>query len=522
MGRSLALLIASTDFEDSRLTKLASPSADVAKLEEILASAEYGQFDSVQTLVNKSSADVAKEMWRFLSADDRNPDDFVLLYYSGHGILDDSRELFLACRDTQVDLLPPTAVAAATLNKALDKCRSRHQVLILDCCNSGSFKRGSKGATGAVVGIKTALGADTDAFRGDGQGRVVLTATDETQYAFEGDNITGAAQPSIFTRHLLYGLRSGEADQDGDGWIGVDELYDYVNTHVLEENPAQRPRKYADVRGEFVIARRPRGTEKAVPIGPELTDNLRSMSITTRLDAVGELVTWLEGNHLGRVLAANAELKRVAAEDDSVRVQKAAQAGLDANPTAYQRAITERPQRVTVLTRRPKPPMSDDTPAVPQAKPPEAPPPAPMTPQPPQAPAPISDRSREAWMTWALGETGGNGDLARIASDAAFAAIAKGGNSDAAATAARRAVARARRAEAQPPPEPVRTSGSGAGFWVGAATVIALLLFFTAPLVLLIVWFTRWSVTAKVIVAVIAGVETIFLIGRLAASSTGG
>lgn len=505
MSRRLALLIGSTEFEDSKLTQLASPSADVANLARILAANEYGQFDDVKSLINKSRDTVFKEMWRFLDGDDKKTDDLVLVYYSGHGILDELGKLFLACPDTELDHLRPTALAAAELNEALDRCRSRRQVLILDCCNSGSFKRGSKGVLGATVGIKTSLGADPTAFGGEGQGRVVLTATDETQYAMEGDIIAGNAQPSVFTRHLLEGLQTGEADQNGDGWIGIDELYDYVNRQVLNENPTQRPKKFADVRGEFVIARRPRGTEKPVPLTADLIEGLRSPARTTRLDAVTELADWLEGSHLGKILAAYAALKRVAAEDDSVSVQNAAKAALESHKNEYERALAEQTERVTVL-HRPQRRQRDETPRpeLQSTAPSPAGPPAPPA---PPSPLQIPESTRDAWLAWGMSETGRNAGLAQIAADAALGALSRGASSEAAVSAARRAITRARQRNLAVTQTYERTPKHG--LWVGAVTVIALILFVTAPVALITVWLTRWSTGAKVIVAVVAGVESL-------------
>src|SRR5256886_4070141 len=51
-----------------------------------------------------------------------------------------------------------------------------------------------------------------------GRGRVVLTATSATQLAWEGDEPTS---PSIFTRYLVRGLKTGEADSNKDGSITV-------------------------------------------------------------------------------------------------------------------------------------------------------------------------------------------------------------------------------------------------------------------------------------------------------------
>ena len=58
-----------------------------------------------------------------------------------------------------------------------------------------------------------------------GKGRAVITASDAMQYSFEGDVVKGSSPGSVFTRHLIQGLKSGEADQDNDGWVSLDEMY---------------------------------------------------------------------------------------------------------------------------------------------------------------------------------------------------------------------------------------------------------------------------------------------------------
>src|SRR5204863_2431408 len=103
MSRKYALVIGATDFADQRLTRLVSPQADVAGLAEALSSPELGQFDEVRTLVNEPHQVLTREMWRFLGGDKR-ADDFVLVYYSGHGVKDEHGKLYLACPDTDTDL----------------------------------------------------------------------------------------------------------------------------------------------------------------------------------------------------------------------------------------------------------------------------------------------------------------------------------------------------------------------------------------------------------------------------------
>ena len=64
----------------------------------------------------------------------------------------------------------------------MESCVSRQKVLILDCCYSGAFPAGrlAKGDT-EVHALE----------RFHGRGRTVLTASDATQYSFEGDRAHG-------------------------------------------------------------------------------------------------------------------------------------------------------------------------------------------------------------------------------------------------------------------------------------------------------------------------------------------
>ena len=174
----------------------------------------------------------------------------------------------------------------------MDRSLSRRQVLILDCCHSGAFARGAKGAAGASIGTAVA-------FEGTGYPRVVLTASDSTQYAWEGDQVVGQAENSVFTHYLIQGLRTGEADANGDGRISLDELYEYVHREVVNESPRQTPGKWSyKQEGEIVIARNPRPVSPA-PLPQELQQAIDSSFAAVRETVVGELGLLLQGSHRG-------------------------------------------------------------------------------------------------------------------------------------------------------------------------------------------------------------------------------
>ena len=336
MSQKLALIIGNSQYDDTSLSRLKTPDADVKALAEVLRAPDVGSFDTVTTLVNQPATAVRREVARFFGQKTR--DDLLVLYFSGHGVLDDRGRLYLAVKDTERELLSGTAVPASFVTDEMDRSWSRRQVLILDCCHSGAFARGAKGVVGASVG--TAI-----AFEGSGTGRVVLTATDSTQYAWEGDEVTGQAENSVFTRYLIEGLRTGQADIDGDGQITLDELYDYVYGQVVTRTPKQAPGKWSyKQQGEIIIARNPRPVVKLVELPAELRQAIESPFASVREGAARELDRLLRGSHAGLAQAAREALKRLA-DDDSRRVSTAAAGVLAANADAQRAQEREREEQ---------------------------------------------------------------------------------------------------------------------------------------------------------------------------------
>ena len=115
-----------------------------------------------------------------------------------------------------------------------------------------AFEQGTKAATGASVGTASAFEA--------GYGRIILTASDSTQYAWESDKVIGQTDNSLFTHFLVQGLQ-GEADLDGDGQITVDELYDYAYEKVKLATPKQTPSKFSSKQQGEIILRQGRQPE---------------------------------------------------------------------------------------------------------------------------------------------------------------------------------------------------------------------------------------------------------------------
>jgi formylglycine-generating enzyme required for sulfatase activity len=247
MRRRYALLIGNLEYEDETFRRLRAPGADVPALADLLGTPHVGDYE-VHKLLDEPHHQVQLAIARLLH--DRDPDDLVLLYFSGHGVLDYQGRLWLAVRNTLSNLPSATGIGAAWLKDEMDHCRARRQVLMLDCCYSGAFSTGAKGPSDIE---RPAIMDET--FGETGRGRVVLTATDKTSAAWEGDRIIGGTERSLFTHYVIEGIRTGAAT-DERGLVTAETLYRYVYREMAAATDKQHPRQIVyDREGEIVIAR---------------------------------------------------------------------------------------------------------------------------------------------------------------------------------------------------------------------------------------------------------------------------
>ncbi len=323
-GNRFALVIATTAYIDTRLSRLRAPAQDAKNLAEVLGDPDIGAF-SVTAVLDQSGQTIRTAMEDFLS--DRGTQDLLLVYLSCHGLLDPHRRLFFAATDTRKDRLQSTGVEAAWILDLLEHCRARRQVLILDSCFSGAFARGAKGD--ADVRLQ-------DHFGGQGRGRVVLTASTATEYSFEGESAEdGAATPSVFTAALVEGLQTGNADLDHDGYISIDDAYAYAFDRVRSAGIAQTPQRWLyGAEGMILLARSKAGHN---PLPESLRDALDNPIAAIRIAAVNELAAWTASGDLTRQVTALHYLRQVA-ESDIQQVADAARTVLDfgaeGSPTA--------------------------------------------------------------------------------------------------------------------------------------------------------------------------------------------
>jgi hypothetical protein len=319
----LALFVSTSTYADDQLAQLPSAASDAVELGGLFADPRVGPF-TVETMESPSAQEMRLALEDLFA--DATADDLVLLYLSGHGLKDLQGNLYFAAHDTRPNRLQSTAVSAQLLCTLLNSSRAEGAVVFLDCCYGGAFARGmvARAAGDPQVG---------DAFASLGAGaraRAVITASSAIEYAFEGERLTDThVQPSVFASAMRDGITDGQADRDGDGWVGLNELFDHIRQQIIRAGHPQTPHLWTfGASGDLHIARNPRGARAQVTILPaEIRELLGSPVPAARLGAATDLRHRAASDDLPMARAAVAALVELLV-DDSLRVRASAELGL--------------------------------------------------------------------------------------------------------------------------------------------------------------------------------------------------
>lgn len=301
-----ALLIGVSRFDDERLARLNAPTNDVIALRGILQDSSRGNFDNVELSVDDDFLAVRDHLSRFFK--DRVPDDLLLLYYSGHGILGRGNRLFLATVGSNLDAPRNRSIADSEIRDFIDDSRAGRQIVVLDCCHSGAFVEHAKSAAPAPAVTEMTFST------GDA-GLYVLTATDALQFAWDGGELRvgekGASRFSRFTSWMIDGLEKGEAAPDEEQ-ITMDALYRYLFRRARSEGIAATPQRIIQGGvGDPVLSHNP--LAGLAQIDPETVAALSSENWHMRLGAVAELARQIRE---GKTLAGRAALRALRARLD--------------------------------------------------------------------------------------------------------------------------------------------------------------------------------------------------------------
>ncbi|MEM9276003.1 MAG: GTP-binding protein [Cyanobacteria bacterium P01_F01_bin.143] len=243
MEKRKALLIGVGNYDPDSFKNhtLNTPPNNVAALQEVLVDSQIGFFDEVYPLVNPNLLTMQTKIEDIFIKSEKS--DLVLLYFSGHGIKDESNKLYLTNCDTKKypsgELAKSTAVSSSFILDIMASCSVRRQIIILDSCFSGAFPDGIFAMDDDVVDIQKYFG---------GEGRAILTATSSTNYALEKER----EDLSVYTKYLVKGLKTGIAAPEDKEIIAVKNIHDYVFRQVRKAAPAMKPEFYGVREGDSI------------------------------------------------------------------------------------------------------------------------------------------------------------------------------------------------------------------------------------------------------------------------------
>jgi len=155
------------------------------------------------------------------------PEDTILFYFSGHGILETKTQQVVLClADTKKEQLLDTGLALNDLLRQLSNCAASQQLVWLDACHSGGMTL--RGTTKISLANPTSQLVEVLRHKASqSKGFYALLSCDQTQQSWEFPELGHG----VFTYYLMRGLR-GEA-ADSQGVIEADALYQYVYHQTL-------------------------------------------------------------------------------------------------------------------------------------------------------------------------------------------------------------------------------------------------------------------------------------------------
>ena len=282
------LLVGVNDYQDIGLPSLRYPALDCQGLEESLIKATEG-FPNKEIVVHHDFASKTPQLKNIRESLKKivlssRPNDSIMLYFSGHGMLDPTTQDAVLCfSDTDQNNLLKTGLPMQELVEILSKSPAKQQLLCLDTCHSGDMAL--LGSGGNARDAETPVSNSTPQLMSvlrqrasQSKGFCALLSCDRGQKSWEFPELGHG----VFTYYLMQGL-SGEA-ADTTGFIDADGLYKYVyrqtvqyidklnyqvrlinqqklsrgDSRLYPEYPLQTPKRIVEGVGELIVGYKPK------------------------------------------------------------------------------------------------------------------------------------------------------------------------------------------------------------------------------------------------------------------------
>ena len=281
-----AVIIGVNKYDHPNINDLSYAVADAEEIYKLLVHKDYGGFDpkTVDILTDNGKTKPTREnILKALRSIEKlaDADDTVFIFFSGHGIEEEGISYFLPA-NADVAILADTSIPMERFTQTLNRTKAKVQVMFFDACHSG-VRKDQAGSSGEFSKRQFSRIFE------QAEGRAILASCNADEVSWEYPE----KQHGVFTYYLLEGL-SGEADQNGDGFVTVSEASNHVmegvKTWSFKTKQTQNPRLMYNVSGEIVLTLSQAGD--VIVVDPDPLDRQHpQITIASHTVSNGETVT---------------------------------------------------------------------------------------------------------------------------------------------------------------------------------------------------------------------------------------
>jgi len=303
----VALLIGVSDYGPG-FNWLPGVGKDLVAMQRVLQHPEMGGFTEVEVLKNPDPLTMQMAIATLFNAQTRQPDDLVLLYFSGHYVSDRYGRFYfptrLTCKNPKGELVAPTAIPAHLVKNIMNNSPAEQQVVILDCCADNSTVLDGWTPNPMIGNLQQQLG---------GIGRVILTAGNTaTEYSHKGFEL------STYTHYLVEGIETGAADLDRDRVISVAEIHQYLRRRLGETSANLVPAIHAFDDPQQIYLAKATFSRAALWWLENATNNI---AIAANSKDINSKATYWQTDNQSTVAVLTSEMQEKTAEDYNIQRQ---------------------------------------------------------------------------------------------------------------------------------------------------------------------------------------------------------
>lgn len=346
-GRSRVILVGTARYPgDDRLPDLPAVLGNVTGLAEHLTREDFGGFAARHCTVI-TDPDNSHQLGSRMAEIAEQAEDTLLVYYAGHGLVDDDGALYLGLSSTRAQRVAYSAMPLTMIDRVFRESPAIHNILILDCCFSGR-------AIEAMADPGSVVSGQIDI-----PGRYTLTSSAANETA----NAPLGAPHTAFTGELLRLL--GDGLTDGPEFLTLAQIYRHLLRALNARGLPKPQRRGGGTVDDLALARNvawTTGPHTVLP--PAVARALREPVPQDRAEAIGMLVTLVKGSEPLLARAALEALTALTDDDSRSLASKATEAlrDLRGQPAARPAPPPEPSVAPPAEPRAPERPKADEPP----------------------------------------------------------------------------------------------------------------------------------------------------------------